>query len=146
MNKNAYILASIVVAVLILVGLRFFSKKETPVTEPTPAPLFQKENAPTSTSGVVTREKAVQVSYTKTGFSPATLTVKSGTTVVFSNNSGKPMWVASTPHPVHTDLPGFDQLKSVGRGGSYSFTFSKAGSWKYHNHVAPGERGVVVVE
>lgn len=85
------------------------------------------------------------VSYTDTGFAPNTLTVKKGTNVTFTNQSSKGMWVASALHPTHQLLPGFDQLKSVARGGTYEYTFDKVGTWKYHNHVNPADTGTVVV-
>lgn len=84
--------------------------------------------------------------YTDSGFAPRTLTVKKGTTVTFKNQSSKSMWVASSVHPTHQDLPGFDQLQGVGEGGTYTYTFDKTGSWKFHNHLAPSDTGVVVVE
>lgn len=85
------------------------------------------------------------VTYTNTGFSPTTVTVKKGTTVTFVNASTGGMWVASAVHPTHQLLPGFDQLKSVGKGGSYDYTFVKVGTWKYHNHVNVSDFGSVVV-
>lgn len=84
--------------------------------------------------------------YTDSGFAPRTLTVKKGTTVTFKNQSSKSMWVASSVHPTHQDLPGFDQLQGVGEGETYTYTFDKTGSWKFHNHLAPSDTGVVVVE
>lgn len=84
--------------------------------------------------------------YTDSGFAPRTLTVKKGTTVTFKNQSSKSMWVASSVHPTHQDLPGLDQLQGVGEGGTYTYTFDKTGSWKFHNHLAPSDTGVVVVE
>lgn len=85
------------------------------------------------------------VSYTDSGFTPATLTVKVGTAVTFTNDSTKSMWVASAVHPTHQVLPGFDELTSVAKGGTYTYTFAKVGTWKYHNHVGPSDVGAVVV-
>jgi len=85
------------------------------------------------------------VSYTDTGYLPAELTVKKGTKVTFTNNSASGMWTASGVHPTHQLLPGFDQLKSVAKGGMYEYTFTKVGTWKYHNHVKPTDGGTVIV-
>lgn len=85
------------------------------------------------------------VTYTNNGFVPSRITVKKGTTVSFVNDSAKNMWVASDVHPTHQLLPGFDQLKSVARGGKYDYTFAKIGTWKYHNHQFPADGGYVVV-
>lgn len=85
------------------------------------------------------------VTYTDSGFMPATITVKKGTTVTFRNEGSGGMWTASAVHPTHQVLPGFDQKKSVVKGGTYEYTFAKVGTWKYHNHVKPTDTAVVVV-
>lgn len=85
------------------------------------------------------------VTYSDTGFAPKTLTVKKGTTVRFVSTATGGMWVASAVHPTHQLLPGFDQLKSVGKGGTYDYAFVKVGTWKYHNHVNPSDVGTVIV-
>jgi plastocyanin len=98
---------------------------------------------PTSIQAVLQKKSAV--SYTNEGFSPGVLTVKVGTSVVFTNNSNTSMWVASAVHPTHQELPGFDQLKSVSNSGTYEYVFTKVGTWKYHNHMLPDDTGVVIV-
>lgn len=85
------------------------------------------------------------VSYSESGFIPLTITVRVNTRVTFTNNGNGNMWVASAVHPTHQVLPGFDQLKSVGKGGSYSYMFTKIGTWKYHNHEKPDHTGVIIV-
>lgn len=85
------------------------------------------------------------VTYTDSGFSPNPVTVKVGALVTFVNESSGAMWVASAVHPTHQLLPGFDQLKSVAKGGTYEYAFTKVGTWKYHNHVSPSDTGSVIV-
>ncbi len=85
------------------------------------------------------------VTYTDSGFAPEPLMVKKGTTVTFVNESSRGMWVASAVHPTHQLLPGFDELSSAVKGGTYDYTFVKVGTWKYHNHVNPTDIGSVVV-
>lgn len=84
--------------------------------------------------------------YSDAGFSPAVQEVGAGTTVVFKNESSGPLWMASDPHPVHSGLVGFDALKGFSAGQSYSFTFQKAGTWGYHNHLHPSHTGKIVVK
>jgi len=104
---------------------------------------------PTLTSGESEGKGGVSertvVTFTNSGFAPSPVTVKKGTMVAFVNDSNSSMWVASDPHPSHTGLPGLDQLKSVGKGGSYEYQFTKAGTWGYHNHAKPEQKGTVVV-
>lgn len=78
-------------------------------------------------------------------FEPSVLTVKVGATVTWKNMSASPLWVASNPHPVHTDLPGLDAKTDIRTGETWSFTFDKAGTWGYHNHLQPFTTGSVIV-
>lgn len=95
-----------------------------------------------SKGGIVSQNT---VSFTDTGFSPAAITIKKGTSVTFENQSALNMWVASDVHPTHQLLPGFDQLKAVSKGGLYTYTFAKVGTWTFHNHVSPTNAGKVIV-
>ena len=80
------------------------------------------------------------------GFEPSTLTIKSGDTVEFKNESGEDKWPASNVHPTHELYPGFDAKKPLLPGDTYSFTFTKSGSWGYHNHLEPEIQGTIVVQ
>lgn len=101
-----------------------------------------------------------EVRYTDEGYVPSTITIKVGDTVMFKNESSKTVWTGSAMHPTHmvysgTDLKthcpdpeniSFDQCKAEGPGTSWLFTFTKAGTWGYHNHVGPTHFGKVIVE
>ncbi|MBI2267886.1 MAG: hypothetical protein HYU80_00355 [Candidatus Blackburnbacteria bacterium] len=104
--------------------------------------------SPTNTQTPTTEpnKNIVTVEYSGQGFSPNSIVVKSGTVVTWVNKGSDAMWVASNPHPVHTNLSGLDALKGTPIGGSYSYTFTKVGKWEYHNHLAPSKTGEVVVE
>jgi plastocyanin len=110
-----------------------------PVTNTT-SPATTPITTPAKTSAKVT------VTYTDSGFLPSTVTINAGMTVIFQNNSSNPVWVASNPHPTHTDYPGFDALRPYQPGESYAFTFFNKGTWGYHNHRNPSEGGTVVVQ
>lgn len=99
-------------------------------------------------TGSAVRETSnkIEISYTESGFNPARLIVKRGTRVTFTNQSSEMMWVASDPHPVHSDLRAFNQFASSGKGSTYTYTFELAGEWSYHNHEAPSHTGVIIVE
>ena len=107
---------------------------------------------------------SVEIAYTNNGFEPETITIKVGTTVRWTNTSDKLMWVASNPHPSHTDLSGFDERGTAGNDDHinqvknllpvayahtgvtiYTYTFRKTGHWGYHNHLVPQDRGVIIV-
>ena len=85
------------------------------------------------------------VTYTDAGFSPKTITVKKGTAVSFTNASAIDMWVVSGVHPTHQLLPGFDQKGAKTKGGVFTYTFTKIGTWQYHNEGRPTDTAFVVV-
>lgn len=111
----------------------------------------QKNNTPVSIGVLAVPEQSSGmvenklVRYDGTRFSPSPITIKVGSTITFMNESGRDMWPASAPHPTHTDYPGFDAAKPIKPGQSYSFIFTKAGIWKYHNHLDPTKFGSVTV-
>lgn len=104
-------------------------------------------NSSTSTTpSTATVSQTFSVSYTTSCYTPSALAIKKGDKVVFTNNtSNKYMWPASDPHPSHTDYPEFDAGKDITPGGTYSFTFTKIGSWGYHDHNKPNCHGTITV-
>ncbi len=113
-----------------------------------PAPYdSSKETQPTESTGTTAPplRAPTTIKMTAAGFEPANVTIKKGDTVVFLNNDSKPHWPASAPHPTHTALPGFDSLKAVAAGASYSYTFTQTGSWGYHDHLNASQFGKVTV-
>ena len=86
------------------------------------------------------------VVYTNDGFSPSVVKVKVGDSVTFRNDSNLSMWVASDPHPSHVNLPGFDALRGAVSGNTYMYTFTKVGTFGYHNHLRSTDRATIVVE
>lgn len=104
-----------------------------------------KKDNPAPINTIVKSENKT-VRYTENGFSPTTLTISEGAKVTFINDSDSGMWVASDPHPSHSILPSFDSNKSLKKGESYSYTFTKKGTWGYHNHAQANRKGKIVVE
>ncbi len=89
--------------------------------------------------------KSTEVSLTPNGFSPKKIMVEVGTTVTFYNKTANSFWPASNFHPAHTLYSDFDPKKPIAPGNSWSFTFEKAGTWEYHDHLAPYFDGEVMV-
>jgi hypothetical protein len=50
------------------------------------------------------------ITVTSAGANPKNLQVALGARVLFINNDSQPHWMASDPHPEHTDCPEFDQV------------------------------------
>jgi len=97
------------------------------------------------------------VTYDGTSFSPSSVTIQQGGSVTFAS-SVNTMWVASAPHPAHTGYDDtardvhcavgyagaapFDQCRA---GPSYTFTFTKTGTWPFHDHANATAFGSVTV-
>lgn len=102
------------------------------------------------------------VTLTDAGFSPASVTISRGETVRFVNDSSRGMWVGADAHPTHTQYDGtstrehcangantgtsFDQCASVEKGSFWDFTFTKSGTFGYHNHVGASNTGTIIVQ
>lgn len=88
---------------------------------------------------------AVVITLSKDGFSPDEISITVGDTVVFRSTAGEPFWPASNLHPSHSIYPEFDPEEPVQPDAVWSFTFTKAGLWEYHDHLAPYFTGVITV-
>lgn len=143
MSKNTWIVIIIVVLVIVAAVSFFLMGSQSNSNQPQQTTNDQTSNT-ARTSNPSTPE-TYTVSYDGSRFTPNSINIKSGDTVTFKNNSSSQIRVASNPHPVHTDYPGFDSLTPFGPEKSYSFTFTRIGSWGYHNHLNPSQGGTVVV-
>ena len=117
-------------------------KQETP--EPTPQSIDTQQT-------VDETNKTMTVNYGENGFQPKKINVVKGSTVNFLNKTQLPMWIASAPHPDHTDYPGLDAGTVAGDhiqpgNPSFSFKFDKPGSWSYHNHSVPEHQAIIIVK
>jgi plastocyanin len=95
--------------------------------------------ASTTTADAITG----QVTIDGNGFTPATISIKKGQTVTWSNQDRR-------SHQVTADQPNVLQLDSqeaLATGDGYSFTFESAGSFSYHDPLSStGFKGTVIVE
>jgi plastocyanin len=166
MNKT--IIAIAVIVIILLAGYFLFrgvSRPTPSVSQPSnqqpitlePAPAQSPQQSPLIPAPAA---KENVVTYTNSGYSPSTLTIKKGETVTFKNQSSFSMWPASDMHPTHRVYSGtslsehcpdttgtaFDACKGYLPGESWSFTFNKVGTWNYHDHLNPGNTGTIIVE
>lgn len=154
-----------ILAGILVVGIGwYFSKNDSPTFSPDQnlavSPSEQADAVPDPDEHADVPPRApmtATVIYGPDGFSPATVTIKKGDAVTFTNQGGGKMWVASDIHPTHEGYSGttknqhcpdtagaaFDQC-SVGT--TYSFTFQKAGAWPYHNHARSSDGGMIIVK
>ena len=108
--------------------------------------LFHKEPAPALT---LSAPAQATVAITKNGLTPATITIKAGTQLTWTNNDQKSHQPAPDPHPTNDSIPGFESDTTLLSGDSLSFTFETSGTYTLHDHLNPLEakyRLTVVVE
>jgi plastocyanin len=80
----------------------------------------------------------VQVIMNNRSYDPATVTIKAGDTVTWVNQDAPQHDVVADNGEFKSDL--FD------KGGTFSFTFSTAGTYPYHCSIHPGMTGTVIVQ
>ena len=152
--KN-FIIILVIIAVL-FIGYKTISKKnietikQTSIDAEVEKQNSEQQNTPSETPSAMqkneTKTKQKTIQYTANGFEPNSITISVGETVVFVNNGDKFLWVASNPHPEHTNLSVFDQKEGMEKGKSYSYVFEKKGTWGYHNHLSARDEGIIIVE
>jgi len=100
----------------------------------------------TSPTIVPTATQAMQtVSVTNDGFAPQKLIIKKGSTVTWINNTQGPVNISSDPYPLNNAYPPLN-LGNFNNGESLSLTFNKTGTYSYHNHIIPPQKGTIVVQ
>lgn len=88
----------------------------------------------TSTSPSAVDTNAINIQ--NFAFSPATITVKKGTTVTWTNND-------SAPHQIKSATFNSSQLN---KGQTYSFTFNDTGTFDYSCAIHPSMLGKIIIE
>lgn len=88
---------------------------------------------------------AFTIFMTQDGFEPRELTITLGDTITFVNKDDTDRWPASNLHPTHDIYPEFDSKQGIVSGSLWSFTFDRAGEWRYHDHIFPHLRGKILV-
>lgn len=128
--------SKIIIAVVVLVvlaggGFFYFSAMKSPYKAPADVNMTQQNTNtnPTATNSVDIKGMA---------FNPATITVKVGSTVTWTNSD-------SIGHTVTSDDGSFD-TGVFRQGESKTITFAKAGTFTYHCSVHPNMTGTVIVQ
>ena len=137
------------------VGVYEFPGDDVPATvdgKPV-TPSFKISGTGVSTTTTTLAAKIIEIA--STGFSPTTLTIKTGEKVTFVNkDSSRQHWPASAVHPTHVVYPEsggcigskFDACKGLALNEEWSFSFNEKGTWQYHDHLNPSLFGTIVVE
>ena len=78
-------------------------------------------------------------------FSPTNIRIHVGDSVKFQNDSDFSIRVVSDRVNGVPELAGFDSVGDVPSKSAFTFTFSEAGIFGYHNAKNPSEEGTVIV-
>lgn len=101
----------------------------------------QAESSTTTTSILspsTTQAAAMSIHISGFAFNPNTLTVSKGATVTWTNDD-------PSAHTIVSDSGAFSS-GSLGRGDTFSHTFTESGTFAYHCGVHPSMKGKVVVQ
>ncbi len=85
------------------------------------------------------------VEITTDGFVPSTLSIHTGTKVVWVNETQLPHQIAADPYPSHSQLPALYAPKALGYKQTYSFIFTKERTINYGDQLNPTWQGTVEV-
>lgn len=141
MNKTSKIILA-VAAVMAVAAALVFLMAGSKVKEPE----IQKDKATTSSETPAEQaEVAATITYSSDGFSPASVTVGSGQSIKFVNDSDSVAEPSSDPHPTHTSNPELN-VGDIQPGESGTITVVTKGTWGMHNHYNPSHKTTVTVE
>jgi plastocyanin len=109
-----------------------------PTNTPTTAPTNTPTTAPTNTPTTGPTSTGNSVTIMNFAFSPATLTLKTGTKVTWTNKD-------TVTHTVTADQGAFNS-GLLSPGNSFSFTFTKAGTYSYHCNIHHSMMATIIVQ
>ena len=102
-----------------------------------------------STNNSTTASDSVTVTYTNTGFTPFSVTLKKGGTLIWKNDANDQVQIGVNPHPVHTGnraITNGEFTLDLNPGGTKTLTINDTGTFSYHNHLDPTESGTIIVQ
>jgi plastocyanin len=165
MSTTGWAVTIIAIIIILAGGWWYFS--EAPAMPATTDTTAVANGAATTTADAAggadmstsTQATGPTIHFTSAGFSPKDVTISVGQKVTFVNDTTGPMWVASDAHPTHTDFDGTDRATHCSGtytgptpfdecqpGSTYTFVFTKAGTFPFHNHMAAQYEGTVTVQ
>lgn len=99
----------------------------------------------TSINPSIDQKAVATITYSNTGFSPLSTTVKSGDIVAVTNSSSSDLQMQSNPHPAHTDDTDLN-IGVVKSSATKNFTVTKTGTFGFHNHFNPTDTAKITIE
>lgn len=115
------------------------SQSNSPASAPSPENKPAETPAPTPAPKPTTQVEIREVAIVSFAFSPASVTVKAGTTVKWTNKDG-------APHSIVSSDGKFTASAVLSNGGSYQFKFDKPGTYNYACGLHPSMSGQIIVQ
>jgi plastocyanin len=140
---NKALVTVIIVILLIAGGVVALNHKSSYNTNNTPSSNGYSQNSSNNNSSTSNSQTpaAGSVEIKNMMFTPSQITVQKGAKVTWTNND-------NVAHTVTDDLSnvGGPASAQIPAGETYSFTFTKTGSFQYHCTIHPSMRGTIVVK
>ncbi|MBI3261000.1 cupredoxin domain-containing protein [Candidatus Berkelbacteria bacterium] len=122
-------------------------------TTPSPSPAAQEDSKKSgstsatsgSTSTSVSEPKTYKIELEQDGFKTTNLSINAGDSVIFEIKDEGSYQIRSGPHPTHIDIPELDS-GVVAKGAKYTFKFTKAGTFRFHDHLHTNFTGTITVK
>jgi plastocyanin len=137
--KKGLVIIGVIAVIAVGTGLALSARSkeetsqapETTSTQPTTSQSEQKTNS-------TDPQSATKIAIKNFSYQPATLTVKKGTAVTWTNED-------NVAHTVTSDSGNELESKSLGKGDSFTHTFNTTGTFAYHCSPHPTMKASVVV-
>jgi plastocyanin len=148
-KANVVMVAIVILALIIVAGAGYYlgssgaEKKETVVPEQVVAPQTPQapvnNQEPVVTPPVVPVSKNLTVEILNYSFVPHELTIKVGDSVTWTNRD-------RYAHTIVAEHVQFAPSRPLESGDSYTFTFTRAGTFNYNCRIHPDETGIIIVQ
>ncbi|MBI4991622.1 MAG: hypothetical protein HZB99_00170 [Candidatus Harrisonbacteria bacterium] len=150
-HKNLLIISALIIlAVVIIWFINLLPERYTaPVNSLMPD--FLSEESPSAHQELPRNPITFTVAIKNNRFVPDRLEIKVNDSVRWVNEGETLHWVASDPHPTHTNEPGLDALGELQKGEFYIHQFKTPGIFSYHDHAAKlqeleAAQGIIIVK
>lgn len=145
--KKVFIFIGVALVAVLIATVIYLFVFEKPATAPDTEPVRQETNTTDDTSTQESEEPAAAdsavITYSDDGFSPDSITIEEGQTIIVKNGSSDTLDFASDDHPTHQTNSELN-VGLIEPGEAKSFKPSK-GSWGYHDHLNASATGSITV-
>ncbi len=144
MSQSAKIVIAVVLVAVLAGGAIWIGNMQKDNKNKSSSNTSQNTNTP-SGDNQSNGEVTATITFDGNKFNITENTIKSGDKVKIVNDSQTDLEFDSDPHPVHTDNKELN-VNMVAPGESKTFTVTKPGTWGFHNHLNPSQRGSITVQ